>query len=298
MDDSKKDLKELQKEINSLRSDLKRINEDKESWFKKKEDLKGDIADLISKVKDQKKISDTSSDQATKLIQERNEYNKNVKKLIENVIALQKEKKQLLDKYKIEHDPEILKKNIEKLEEKIETEALSIDAEKRLMDRIKRLKKYYGELGGVKLVSDKIGEISKEIEETKTKANEAHYKLKELMKEKKSGLSEFFNISRQINIIKKQQERAFEMFISLKNNFINVSRQLNEKLNILNKTKQDKQAKEKQKEEKKRKKQLKIIEEKTKIAQEKMKRGEKLTTEDLLVLQNLKDQSSEDLEKS
>lgn len=277
--DEKQDLKTIQKEVHSLRSELNKVKDDRERWFKKKEELKKQIAELIVKIKGLKRHGDLSTEEAKKLRTERDQYNKLVKKLIEKISSLQKEKKELIEKYKIEHDTEILKKNIQKLEEKIETEALTIDKEKRLMQQIKRLKKYYNELSDVKAISDKITEMSKEIEETKKKADEAHKKFKEAMKERKSGYKEFFNLSSQINVIKKQQERAFEMFISLKNSFFNVSRQLQQKLNLVKKTHDETINKEKLIKDK-------IIEEKTKDVEKKIKKGEKLTTEDLLVLQS------------
>ena len=235
--DEKQDLKTIQKEIHSLRSELNKIKDDREEWFKKKEALKKEIAELIVKIKGLKKHGDISTEEAKKLMAERDQYNTQVKKLIENISSLQKEKREFLEKYKIKHDPGILKKNIQKLEEKIETEALTIDTEKRLMQQIKRLKKYYDELSDVKAISDKITEMSKEIEETRKKADESHKKFKEAMKERKSGYKEFFNLSSQINVIKKQQEKAFEMFISLKNSFFNVSKQLQKKLSLVKKYK-------------------------------------------------------------
>ena len=226
MSNEKTDYKNLKKEIVSLKAQLREINKDKEKWFKQKEDLKKDIATLIAKVKEIKKEGDISTSEAEKLKKERDRHNEQVKQLISKINYLKKEKELLLDKYGLKEDPEKLKKNIEMMEEKIETEALSIDREKKLMDQIKRMKKAYGDLGGVKLVSDKITGISKEIEETKKKANEAHAKMRKVLKEKKSWYKEFFSLSKQINVIKKQQEKAFEMFIGFKNKFVEVSKQL------------------------------------------------------------------------
>ncbi len=290
MEIEKKDIKLLQKEIESLKSDLKKINEDKEQWFTKKESLKGEIAQLITKVKSLKKVSDVSSEEAKKLKAERDRYNKDVKDLIEKLGKLQNEKIDVIEKFKIKYAPEIIKKNIEKLEDKIETEALSIDEERRLMNRIKRLKKYYSELGGIKSISDKIADISQQIDVTKNKADDAHVKFKEAIDESKSGLKEFFNLSKQINIVKKQQERAFEMFIALKNNFFNVSKQLQQKLSMAKRTKEENRQKTKEEEREKKEVEEKLLEEKTKRVEEKIKRGEKLTTEDLLALQGKKDE--------
>ncbi len=273
----------MEDEIVSLKTKLKEINEDKEKWFKKKEELKKEMGLLIEKIKSMQKEQQTYDVDKFKI--ERDNYNSQVRELIKRIGELKNEKKILLDKYDIKIDPEYIKKKIAKIEEKIETEALSIDVEKKLMQQIKKMKKDYEMLGGVKLINDKIDEISKGIDEAKKKANEAHEKLKRALKEKKRWYREFFSLSRQINAIKKQQEKAFEMFISLKNSFIDVSKQLSSKLNIIRREKQVKEDKIKLVKEKKEEGDKRLLDEKRKQVEEKLKKGVKLTTEDLIVMQ-------------
>ena len=280
--------KDLKKEINSLKTKLKEINNDKESWFKKKEELKKEMGVLIEKIKAMQKERDEHD--VDKLKKERDSYNAQVKELIVRINELRKEKRDLLEKHGIKEDPEQIKKVIEKIEERIETEALSIDREKRLMEQIKRMKRNYEALGGVKLIDNKIKEISGNIEETKRKANDAHEKLKKALKDKKKWYGEFFSLSKQINVIKKQQEKAFEMFISFKNSFIDVSKQLSSKLSLFRREKEKIEENIKLNEEKIEEKKNRVVEEKRKKVEEKLKKGEKLTTEDLIAMQD-KDES-------
>ena len=285
MSDEKIDYKNLKKEIANLETQLKQISNDKEEWFKKKEDLKKDIWALIEKIKSLKKETDVSTVEAEKLKKERDAYNAEVKKLIDKIKELHSEKNKLLDKYGIKSDPEKIKKDIERLELKIETEALSIDTEKKLMDQIRRMKKSYDGLGGVKVIVDKIDDVSKQLEETKTKANEAHERLKKLLKEKRTWYREFFSLSKQITAIKKQQEKAFEMFISFKNKFVDVSKQLSSKIMLIKR--ENRQYKENKgwQDRKKQNRNEQLLKERRAVVEEKIKKGEKLTTEDLLVLQ-------------
>ena len=80
MSDEKIDYKNLKKEIANLKTQLKQISNDKEEWFKKKEDLKKDIWALIEKIKSLKKGTDVSTAEAEKLKKERDAYNAEVKK--------------------------------------------------------------------------------------------------------------------------------------------------------------------------------------------------------------------------
>ena len=291
MSDEKSDIKELNKEIASLKTKLKEVNDDKEKWFKEKEELKKEMHVLIDKIKNVQKTNDPS--EVEKLKKERDTYNSEVRHLIEKINELKQEKLVFLKKHGVKEDPENIKKNIEKIEEKIETEVLSIDRERKLMEYIRKMKKDYESLGDVKLIDEKISEISKQIEDTKKKANDAHEKFKLALKEKKKWYKEFFSLSKQINVIKKQQEKAFEMFISLKNSFLEVSKQLSVKLHLAKKEKEKvvetKQIKRKSKEEIENK----IVEEKQKKVEEKLKKGGKLTTEDLIVMQGNKEDEPE-----
>jgi len=148
MTTNKANLKDLNKEINSLKSNLKSINNDKERWFKNKEELKKEMLVLIEKVKIVQKENDPSKVDALK--KERDRYNSEVKNLINKIRELKKEKESFLKKHGISEDPVNIKKSIEKIETKIETEVLSVDKERRLMVTIKRMKKDYEALGGIK----------------------------------------------------------------------------------------------------------------------------------------------------
>ena len=204
MDNERIDEKTLKEDIDSFKAQLKEINTDKEEWFKKKEELKKEMHVLIDKIKELQKQHDTAK--VDQLKKERDKYNAEVKRLIEGISELKKEKLSFLKKHGLHEDPERIKKNIERIEEKIETEVLSIDKERKLMDQIKRMKKDYDALGDVKLLTEKIDSISKQIEENKKKANEYHEELKKALKEKKKWYNEFFSLSKQITMIKKQQE--------------------------------------------------------------------------------------------
>lgn len=293
MSDEKKDFKALKEEINSLKNQLNSINEDKEKWFKQKEDLKKEIQILINKVQEAKKESDVSSSEVDKLRKERDEHNKGVKELIKRIRELNEEKNLLLRKYGLKEDPVKIKEIIDKLNEKIETEVISFDKEKKLMEQIKRLKKAYDQVGNVKEITDKISYISKQIETDKEKANEAHKKLKEAMKGHRRWYRDFFSISKQINIIKKQQEKAFEMFISFKKKFVELSTQLRNKLmqakDISKNSGREKEQRKEFHDFRRRRKEEKIIEEKVRKVEEKIKKGEKLTTEDLITMQGKKE---------
>jgi len=202
-------LNELNKEIYNLRDNLNKIDEEKEFWFDKKEKLRKEISRLVIDVKDIKHIKDDA--------------NVEIKKL-------NKSKIEFIKKNKVEVDPELVKREIDRLEFRIETEALSMNKEKSLMKKIKDLKKVYEKNIELKNIIDEMNEVDKEIKYNKIKSDQVHKKIKELINKSDPGYAKFKEESTKINELRKEQQNAFDRFISLKNEFLKVQEGLQEKL--------------------------------------------------------------------
>ena len=170
-------LEELKKAINNLKSNINKSDGEKESWFRKKESLKKDISKFVKELKDIKHNKDVSNVEIKKLREERDSYNKKVRGLISKIKELNKSKLEFIKSHKIKGNPEIIKKKIEDLEFKIETEVLSMNKEKEIMKEIKSLKKIYEENIGLKNIMDEINKVDKEINEDRNKSDEIHKKI-------------------------------------------------------------------------------------------------------------------------
>jgi len=276
-------LNNLRTEITSLKSELAKINAEKETWFKEKEEQKKKIKELINEIKDLKGRKDSFNVVYQELKTKRDEHNKKVSELISKIKELNTRKKETSKKLGIKYEPTRIKEMITKLEERIETEALPFKKEKEVMEEIKKLRKAYEESGDVAKISEEAEKISKEIDENRQKATEYHTKLKEHIKANR-GYRDFISLSRQIEFLKNSQEKAFNTFLLLKNKFLSLNKVLKYKLFEAKKINEQISNKKKQKEEKKKEFEKKIIEEKAKIIEEKFKNTKKLTTEDLIVL--------------
>ena len=278
-----KEFNTLREEITSLKNTLDEIDAEKEKWFKKKEDLKLVVNQLISKIKNVREEKDDVRDKVEEFKKEREKYNSKVRALIANIKNLYNQKS-LLSNKKVK-DPEIIKKKIESIEYSIEHEALSFNKEKKLMEEIKKLKKEYNESSeGLSLVKN-IDQVSKEIEENKEKAGDYHKMIQGLLVEGQS-YEEFIKISKEINETRKEQEDAFEKFIGCKRNFKENSEKLKAKLKSFSKIKKKLNKIKKRDRQEKEENQTKELDKKEQEVYEKLKRGEKLTKEDLLVYQN------------
>lgn len=284
-----KKLDELKKEILTLRTSLNEIDEQKESWFNKKESYSSEIRKLIGAIKDDKKKRDELTQKVKEDKEERKKVNDDALAKISQIQAFNKEKEEIVKKFKIKDDPSILKEEISRLEFKIETEVMSFDKEKETMKRIKSLKKKYKESEKISGVWNNIHKLSKEINELKKKAEEAHNRVQNRAKESQKLHEEILESSKEIDELKEKEEKAFEKFIEFKTKFNEINNQLKEKLPEISKLREeaDKLRQDFVKE-RKTKEEL-IIKTKEEEVQEKIRRGEKLTTEDILVFQGSKE---------
>jgi len=271
-------------QVAELKDRLKEINEQKEFWFKKKEELKELLNEKIKKIKDFKSQKDQSNLEVIKLKEERDKFNSKVRQLVEKVRGINQEKEKSFKKYDAKLSPDRIRERINELEHMIEIE-VNYTKEKKLMDEIKKLKKTYEEVSGVAKISEDAKKVNKEIGETKFKADEFHKKIQEQMKDKK--YSEFINLSKEITSIKKEQEAAFQKFIDFKNEFNKLNKTLKTTPRPLEKPKKElnkrnmgnysaeKEARDKE-----------IIKQKTKEVEEKISKRKKITTEDLIAFQS------------
>ena len=169
-----KKLNEVKREVTALKTELNQIDEKKEEWFKKKEEYGNQIRGSIRNIKEAKEKRNSMTTEVKEDKKRRDDLNKEVKDKISESQELRKEKDKISKKFDIREDPSIIKEQIEKLEFRIETEGISFEKEKQLMEVIKGLKKRYKEAEKISDVWDKTHEKSKEINQTKKQAEDLH----------------------------------------------------------------------------------------------------------------------------
>lgn len=276
---------DLKREISNLRNKLDDLNVEKEKWFNAKEDLKKKVSELIKSIKELKSKNDSFNINVEKLKKDRNSNNNKVKDLINNVKRLGIEKSEIFKKSGIKEDPSRIKERINKLELSIETEGFSFSKEKKVMDEIKKFKRILSEASGAADISNKMNKISKEIDETRDKAEESHNELQQCINENKDKYDEFIRLSKQINESRSKQEEAFKRFLELKKEFSLTNNLLKEKLLEANVIGANIEEHKIELQEKRKLREEKVLEEMAKEVEEKLRLGKKLTTQDLIIMQ-------------
>ncbi len=282
-----KKLNELNVEISGIRNDLNILNDQKEAAFSNRESTGKKISEFIGKIKEIK----SNRDKFTALVKEHKEKRKASRELVKKKIAefkeLDKQKKELMKKHKIKIGPDIVREQIERLETRIETEAIPFNEEKKIMKQIKDKKKQLNEAKELNGIFTGTKSLSKEIDELKEEVEDNHNKIQNFAKQSQERHEEMIKLSKEIDELKKKEREYLEKFKVLKDKFTEVNEKLKARLPELNEIREKLDSNKKEISKKKKDEIEKTLKDKESKVEEKIKRGEKLTNEDLLVFQNV-----------
>ena len=194
----------------------------------------------------------------------------------ELVPALQK-------KHGKDFDPISLKLLAERLEQKIETEALKVDKEKELMKKIKEIKKKLKQGSELLNIYISINKLSKEIDESRKKHKESTVKLQDILKN--IDYTELKDITKEIEESKRKREELNNKIGNIKDLISKDMMGIRVKVIEISKINRELNSIKENVDKEKRLKDQSIIMDKLKLVEEKIKRGEKLTNDDIQIYQ-------------
>ncbi len=283
------ELRKKRLEISSLKKQLDEIDKEKESWFNKKSEHSKKIKELVSKIRENKANRDSLTNEVKEWKAKRDSLNKNISSRLDNLGKIKKGKTELEKSLGIDESPSELRRNIEKLEFKMETEPMSFDKEQALMKKIKGLKEIYKDVGVVVAAGRKLKEASFDVKKMKKDADESHALIQEKARQSQALHEDILKSSPEIDKLKAEQEEAFRKFLELKLKFKEVNTQLKDKLGETDKIKSELDRLGAEKRDKIKSEQESYLKSKEELVNEKIRKGMKLTTEDLIVFQNSKE---------
>jgi len=270
-EDKRVNLKDLRKSIANLSSELKNIGSQKRTLLSDKRKLDKEISDLISTASENKVKKDKTDNEIRDLKKHRDIYNKKVKDFSSE---LKKEKvEKVPKKTKDLPSPDSLKKQIAELEEKIETEALAFNKEKKYMDQIRKLRMAYKEAQEIASKFKSTRDIKQKLVENKKLGDELHGKIQKIADDSSELFKKLKETSEIIAEKKKKRNEISKKIKELNKKTKELSEKLEEALK--------KWAKDKEKE---KKVVNKTVEKPIKI-KDAFKDKKKLTTEDILKIQ-------------
>ena len=277
----KEHIGKLASEISELRKKLSDINAEKEKLFGQRNEIGRQISTLIKDVKGIRTARDSLTGNVKLSKEERHKLNEEIRLKIEDVKKL----KAAVGDTRQGDDPRRIKHEIERLDYKIETEVMSFEKEKQLMKTIKEMKKRYGESEKSFTEFRKIRELSNEIDRLKSIADSAHAKVQESAKESQSKHENLVETSKKIDELKSQEEALNKQITEKKELMAPIATELDVKNAQLRELKlKAGMAVDEEKKVAADKRKKKISELQAEV-HDKLMRGDKLTTEDLLIMQ-------------
>ena len=182
-------------------------------------------------------------------------------------------------------NPTKIKAQIQGIETKLETEVMSFEKEKVLNKQIKDLKKQIEGSQEITAVLNQVNAKKKELDQIRAKAEQKHKNVQTKAHSSQEKHENLMASSKEIDALKLKEEEAYKHFFKYKGEFTEVNNQLKDKLQTLNKLTGKANQQNKAKKARKENQQNKELKEKERDVEEKIKKKQKLTTEDLLVFQ-------------
>ncbi|HLC50692.1 MAG TPA: hypothetical protein VJI97_04680 [Candidatus Nanoarchaeia archaeon] len=282
------ELQKFREEVSSLRGTLNSLDTEKESFFHKKDDASKRIRELIHKIKEVKDRRDLFTKEVKDLKVKRDELNKQISEKSIVLNKIKKEKDSILGSLDVKESPSRIKQQIERMEFQIETEGVSFNKEKEIMKKIKELRKEYDNCSVLESFSKKIREVASEVSKLKRESNDIHRAVQEKAKMSQTMHEEILKISPEIDKLKAEEKEAFEKFSDTRKKFYSANTQLKDKLKPMNEIRNELDKIKGERIEKRRHDEESLLKSMEDKVNEKIKKRQKLTTEDLIAFQGTK----------
>ena len=269
----------LRKDIGALREELHQIADQKEQLFTQRSGIGKNISELITKIKQLKEERNSLTDAVKKAKEERQKITADLRVKIDEhkkLIAGNKDKPRPVSTGK---DPRFLKKQIDALEFKIETEGMSFEKEQKMMKTVRDLRKEYNATAASHKAYEASGALGSTIAQLKKQADNLHAQIQEKAKQSQDKHEQLMKLSAQVDELRKQEGNISGQITEKKAAIAEKAAPLDEKRKQLdNYGEEGRQQSERQK-----KKKLSDLRAEVEL---KIKNKQKLTTQDLLILQS------------
>jgi len=278
----RKEFQQKKSALTRLRSQLYQIYKEKNDFFQQMKSGRDQLRSLTAQLKQLKKERDQLTDEVKELKQHRNELNTEVKEKFSVKKDAEDKKKKLLDSAGFKGDPAKIKQEINHLEEKIETEVMPFSQEQGLRKKIKVLQAVYKKLEQLGTAWKEVNTVTANFSQKRREAEDSHQQVQHKADESQSKHEEMNKIYAKIKEIRTQQNPLAEQHLAAKVKLEETKKELDELTKRVNELAKLLDEQEEESFNVKARK-------KTAEVKEKMRSGKKLSTEDILAFQALKD---------
>ena len=282
LNELRREFQQKKKELANLRSKLNSINRDKEQIYRELKSFRDKYRSRQERIKVLKKERDEFTKQVKSLKGEREKFNKAVKEKAGKKKEVDQKKLKLLDKANFKGDPSALKRQIEGIETKLETEIMAFSKEQELRKQVKEFKTQLKELEKLGNVWKEINSASVDFSDMRKKAEEKHKNVQVIAEQSQEKHEMINKLYEEVKKFRNEEQPLGEKYSKLKVEYETSKKgvdKLQARVTVLSRLFKDE-------EEKSFKTKVK---EKNAEVQDKLKKGKKLSTEDILAFQATKE---------
>lgn len=275
-----KKIQEMKQKISELKIQKEKLNKEAFNWAKKRNKINSQFKILQLKMFELKNERDTLNEKVKDMKQKRElgiirirEINGQIKKAAK--------KTDLLHMKKPTRSLHIIQKELQRIEWVIQTTALSIPEEKKLVERVIKLNTYLETQRNLKQLKQKIIELRAELKALKTETNYYHEKIMEIARKSQCVHEKMIIRTNKLKELKKKETILNESYLQKIEEKKPIQLEIKKLLYDIKKLKEKLWKKE---EAEKRNKEKILRQKLEKHLLEKLKRGEKLTWEEFRLI--------------
>ncbi len=274
------DFQQKKKEVAQLRSQLNILYGQKEEVFRQIQALRKEHLAKVQRIKLLKSERDTFTEQVKLLKEQRNKLNQDMKDKAQALKSADK-KKAAVEGGIPEH-PGQLKAMISRLERKIETEVMPFEQEKKLTKKVKELREQYKKVQQAEQVWRERNTAAADFSSVRKVAQDSHHLVQKTAEESQQRHEEMTKLYDEVRIILDQLKPLERKHLELKKQYASSKNEWEGILLQLNQAARQLEGRE-------HVHRQQTVEEKTAYVQEKIRKRQKLTTEDILAFQAIKE---------
>ena len=284
---TKADVPTLRQRVIELKRTLGGLHQQKEQAFAKRKQIDSQLSAIAQALKQAKDKRDALTKEVKERKQVRSQVSKDIQSRVGEIKKLSEERQQLLAKHKVQGNPEALRAELNALEYKIETQGLSFTKEQELMKVINGKKKQLAQFKQLGAVFERVRQIDTDLRQMRMQAEGAHRDVQEKASASQHEHEVLVKDSKQLRQLRVERKKLNDDCTRLKEEFGRGDNELKTLLDALHKLGAEVAEERKQQHQDDQRKQKLSLAERGRQVEEKLRKGGKLTTEDLLVLQGM-----------
>lgn len=271
-------IQELRDSLKTIQSEGNKLQTEYYNLKKQRNQVRNEISKLVAETRQIRKTRDNITAEVKAEKEKRGELNTHIKEKITSI--------HIIPLKKGEKNPSQIKHSMNLINQKIETEVISFEKEKELMKILHKLKKEYDAAMKIQEEYMRKKEASAEINTLKKDSDKIHVDIQEKAKLSQEQHEKSVTNSKKIDELVKTADELTKTIEQKEKTLTELETKLNTQLNELNSLTGEEKQKEEFARQQKRDSIHKTIAQKKAEVEEKLKRGEKLTTQDILVMQS------------